>query len=126
MKVGDNEIGLLLNVRARINIAQLTPSKTVDDVTKLFTEGSEEERIEHTYKVARILNHEYEVDKRKKQGKTIDLSKDSYSIIDEDDFMTMENAEFLAFLDELFAVLFGKRTVVAEPKKEKSQAPKSK
>lgn len=126
MKVGDNEIGLLLNVRARINIAQLTPSKTVEDINGLFTEGTEEERVEHVYRVARILNHEYEVDKRKKQGKPIDLTKDTYSIIDKDDFMTMNTKDFMAFIDEVFDVLYDRRTVIAEPKKTGSQAPKSK
>ena len=89
MKIGGNEIGFLFNVRARINIAQLTETKSLDKIDDLFG-GDEEKVVENVYKIARILNHEYEMKLRKDQGKSVDLTE-NYAIIKRDDLDELDN-----------------------------------
>lgn len=122
MKIGNNEIGFFFNVRARINIAQNTTSKRFTDISELF-QGGDEEQMENVYKIAKILNHEYEVKKRQSEGKTVDLKED-YSLIKRDDIEAMDNFEYIKFQEELIAVLKGERTVECEHKKGKKQEAK--
>ena len=122
MKVGDNEIGLLFNVRARINIAQLTNEKKLGDIGSLFT-VPEDKEVENVYKIARILNHEYEC-KRKREAGIEFLATDNQALIKLDDLMDLPNDEYNQFADELIAVLKGERTVEAEPIKEKKEEAK--
>ena len=117
-----DDINFLFNVRARINIAQMTEKKVIEDIDSLLTNvGSEETYIDNIYKIARILNHEYEVKKRRDQGKEVDLTE-NYSIIKKDDLYEMDNTEFNAFTQQVFRCLRGERTVEATPKKGKAKA----
>jgi hypothetical protein len=117
-----DDIGFLFNVRARINIAQLTESKAIGDVGSLF-DGEEEKVTDNLYKVARILNHEYELKKRRDQGKEVDLTE-NYSIIKKDDIIEMDNFEYNEFAARVFRTLRGERTVEATPKKGKAKPSK--
>lgn len=117
MKIGGNEIGFLFNVRARINIAQLTETKSLDKIDDLFG-GDEEKVVENVYKIARILNHEYEMKLRKDQGKSVDLTE-NYAIIKRDDLDELDNFEYNEFVGEIIKVLTNQRTVETEPKKGK-------
>ena len=117
MKIGGNEIGFLFNVRARINIAQLTETKSLDKIDDLFG-GDEEKVVENVYKIARILNHEYEMKLRKDQGKSVNLTED-YAIIKRDDLDELDNFEYNEFVGEIIKVLTNQRTVETEPKKGK-------
>lgn len=117
MNIGGNEIGFLFNVRARINLAQLTETKSLDKIDDLF-EGAEGDVVNNVYRVARVLNHEYEVKKRKDQGAKVDLTE-NYALIKRDDLDEMDNFEYNEFVREIIGVLTGERTVEAEPKKGK-------
>ena len=117
MKIGGNEIGFLFNVRARINIAQLTETKSLDKIDDLFG-GDEEKVVENVYKIARILNHEYEMKLRKDQGKSVNLTED-YAIIKRDDLDELDNFEYNEFVGEIIKVLTNQRTVETEQKKGK-------
>lgn len=122
MKVGDNEIGLLFNVRARINIAQLTDTKKLGDIASLFA-VPEEDEVNNVYKIARALNHEYERKRKDEAGIEYD-PKENQAIIQLNDVMNMTNEEYNQFSEELIAVLKGERTVEAEPVKGKKQEAK--
>lgn len=122
MKVGDNEIGLLFNVRARINIAQLTDTKKLGDIASLFA-VPEEDEVNNVYKIARALNHEYERKRKDEAGIEYD-AKENQAIIQLNDVMNMTNEEYNQFSEELIAVLKGERTVEAEPVKGKKQEAK--
>lgn len=122
MKVGDNEIGLLFNVRARINIAQLTDTKKLGDIASLFT-VPEEDEVNNVYKIARALNHEYERKRKDEAGIEYDATENQ-AIIQLNDVMNMTNEEYNQFSEELIAVLKGERTVEAEPVKGKKQEAK--
>lgn len=115
-----DDINFLFNVRARINIAQLTEKKSIDDLGSLFT-GSEDATVDNIYKVARVLNHEYELKKRHDQGKEVDLTE-NYAVFTKDDILEMDNLEFVAFQDKVLRALRGERTVEAKPKKGKAKA----
>ena len=117
MIIGGNEIGFLFNVRARINLAQLTETKSLDKIDDLF-EGQEGDVVNNVYRVARVLNHEYEVKKRKDQGAKVDLTE-NYALIKRDDLDEMDNFEYNEFVREIIGVLTSERTVEAEPKKGK-------
>lgn len=122
MKVGDNEIGLLFNVRARINIAQLTETKKMGDIGSLF-DVPEDVEVENVYRIARALNHEYE--RKRKDDAGIEYDKtENQAIIQLDDVYNMTNEEYNQFSDELINVLKGERTVEAEPVKGKKQEAK--
>lgn len=122
MKVGDNEIGLLFNVRARINIAQLTETKKMGDIGSLF-DVPEDVEVENVYKIARALNHEYE--RKRKDDAGIEYDKtENQAIIQLDDVYNMTNEEYNQFSEELINVLKGERTVEAEPVKGKKQEAK--
>ncbi len=122
MKVGDNEIGLLFNVRARINIAQLTESKKIGDIGSLF-DVPEDVEVENVYRIARALNHEYE--RKRKDDAGIEYDKaENQAIIQLDDVYNMTNEEYNQFSEELINVLKGERTVEAEPVKGKKQEAK--
>ncbi len=122
MKVGDNEIGLLFNVRARINIAQLTETKKMGDIGSLF-DVPEDVEVENVYRIARALNHEYE--RKHKDDAGIEYDKtENQAIIQLDDVYNMTNEEYNQFSEELINVLKGERTVEAEPVKEKKQEAK--
>ena len=122
MKVGDNEIGLLFNVRARINIAQLTETKKMGDIGSLF-DVPEDVEVENVYRIARALNHEYE--RKRKDDAGIEYDKtENQAIIQLDDVYNMTNEEYNQFSEELINVLKGERTVEAEPVKEKKQEAK--
>ena len=122
MKVGDNEIGLLFNVRARITIAQLTDTKKLGDIVSLF-DVPEEDEVNNVYKIARTLNHEYER-KRKDEAGIEYNPTENQAIIQLDDIMNMPNEKYSQFANELIAVLKGERTVEAEPIKGKKQEAK--
>lgn len=122
MKVGDNEIGFLFNVRARINIAQLTETKKMGDIGSLF-DVPEDAEVENVYKIARALNHEYERKRKDEAGIEYDKSENQ-AIIQLDDVYNMTNEEYNQFSEELIAVLKGERTVEAEPVKGKKQEAK--
>lgn len=117
-----DDINFLFNVRARINIAQLTESKAIDELGSLF-DCEEEKSIDNLFKVARILNHEYELKKRIDQGKEVNL-QENYAVFTKDDILEMDNVEFNEFSDKVFSVLRGERTVEATPKKGKAKAQK--
>ena len=117
MKIGGNEIGFLFNVRARINIAQLTETKSLDKIDDLFG-GDEEKVVENVYRIAKILNHEYEMKLRKDKGASVDLKED-YSIIKRDDLDELDNFEYNEFVSEIIKVLTNQRTVETESKKGK-------
>lgn len=122
MKVGDNEIGLLFNVRARINIAQLTETKKMGDIGSLF-DVPEDVEVENVYRIARALNHEYE--RKRKDDAGIEYDKtENQAIIQLDDIYNMTNEEYNQFSEELINVLKGERTVEAEPVKGKKQEAK--
>jgi hypothetical protein len=122
MKVGDNEIGLLFNVRARINIAQLTETKKMGDIGSLF-DVPEDVEVENVYRIARALNHEYE--RKRKDDAGIEYDKtENQAIIQLDDVYNMTNEEYNQFSEELINVLKGERTVEAEPVKGKKQEAK--
>ena len=122
MKVGDNEIGLLFNVRARINIAQLTETKKIGDIGSLF-DVPEDVEVENVYRIARALNHEYE--RKRKDDAGIEYDKtENQAIIQLDDVYNMTNEEYNQFSEELINVLKGERTVEAEPVKGKKQEAK--
>ena len=122
MKVGDNEIGLLFNVRARINIAQLTETKKMGDIGSLF-DVPENVEVENVYRIARALNHEYE--RKRKDDAGIEYDKtENQAIIQLDDVYNMTNEEYNQFSEELINVLKGERTVEAEPVKGKKQEAK--
>lgn len=122
MKVGDNKIGLLFNVRARINIAQLTDSKKLGDIASLFA-VPEEDEVNNVYKIARALNHEYERKRKDEAGIEYDATENQ-AIIQLNDVMNMTNEEYNQFSEELIAVLKGERTVEAEPVEGKKQEAK--
>ena len=122
MKVGDNEIGLLFNVRARINIAQLTETKKMGDIGSLF-DVPEDVEVENVYRIARALNHEYERKRKDEAGIEYDKN-DNQAIIQLDDIYNMTNEEYNQFSEELINVLKGERTVEAEPVKGKKQEAK--
>lgn len=122
MKVGDNEIGLLFNVRARINIAQLTDTKKLGDIASLFA-VQEEDEVNNVYKIARALNHEYERKRKDEAGIEYD-PKENQAILQLNDVMNMTNEAYNQFSEELIAVLKGERTVEAEPVKGKKQEAK--
>lgn len=117
MKIGGNEIGFLFNVRARINIAQLTETKSLDKIDDLFG-GDEEKVVDNVFRIARILNNEYELKLRRDQGKCVDLTED-YSLIKRDDLDELDNFEYNEFVGEIIKVLTNQRTVETEPKKGK-------
>lgn len=121
MKIGSNEVGFLFNVRARINIAQMTGTKVISDVGTLF-DGDEETTIKNLYKVAKVLNHEYELKKKQDAGVPVDPSENQ-AIIKLEDIYAMENTEFNELSEEVFATLRGERTVVAELKKKEKAKP---
>jgi hypothetical protein len=122
MKVGDNEIGLLFNVRARINIAQLTGAKKIGDIGSLF-EVPEDEEVENVYRIARALNHEYERKRKDEAGIEYDKN-DNQAIIQLDDIYNMTNEEYNQFSEALIEVMKGERTVEAEPVKGKKRGAK--
>lgn len=117
MKVGDNEIGFLFNVRARIDIAQLTGTKKMGDIGSLF-EVPEDEEVVNVYRIARALNHEYERKRKDEAGIEYDKNENQ-AIIQLDDIYNMSNAEYNQFSAALIEVLKGERTVEAEPVKGK-------
>lgn len=122
MKVGDNDIGFLFNVRARINIAQMTGSKKIVDIGELF-DVPEDAEVENTYRIARILNHEYECARKAAAGIEF-LANEDQAIIKLDDIYKLKNAEYNELQDALIGVLKGERTVEAEPapgKKDKAK-----
>ena len=118
------KIGLLFTVRARINIANLTPSKAIVDLDSLLSGVPEDKFVDNVYQIARILNNEYEIDRREKQGKEVNV-KENYAVITKDDIEAMTNVEFNEFYADIVGVLRGERTVEATPKKGKSQVQKS-
>lgn len=122
MKVGDNDIGFLFNVRARINIAQMTGSKKIVDIGELF-DVPEDEEVKNTYKIARILNDEYERARKRAAGIEF-LPTEDQALIQIDDIYALQNAEYNELQNELIGVLKGERTVEAEPapgKKDKAK-----
>ena len=123
MEIRGNEIGFYFNVRARINIAQLTETKALDKIDDLLR-GDEEQVVENVFRIARILNHEYELKKRQDEGKNVNLKED-YSLIKLDDILDLDNFEYNQLFNEVLDTLTGNRTVVAEPKKGKKTTAKS-
>ena len=118
MQVGGKDIGLLYTVRARIAIAKLTGKHEIADIMSLF-KGNEEQQIDNLYKVARILNHEYELKRKLDKGASVDLNENQ-SILKREDLDTMLSVEFDELTDAVFRTLRGERTVEAVPSKKRT------
>lgn len=104
MIINEKEIKFRYTIRAKLKVASLCPGNKSVNLAQLF-EGSDKEVIDTLGKIGMILNSEYEMNRRKEQGKSYDPEED-YSLFSLDDVYDMSESEMTQLESELTNVMY--------------------